>query len=79
MIYKHRILEFIPYDSIKDSNGNYQQILIGYRVSNILSIQTDNIDSAGNIIDAAVSSGANRVDTVSFQLSDENYKKLVMI
>ena len=23
------------YDSIKDSNGNYQQILIGYRVSNI--------------------------------------------
>ena len=29
------------YDSVKDSNGNYQQILIGYRVSNILSIQTD--------------------------------------
>ena len=51
------------YDSIKDSNGNYQQILIGYRVSNILSIQTDKINLAGNIIDAAVSSGANRVDT----------------
>ena len=64
------------YDSIKDSNGNYQQILIGYRVSNILSIQTDNIDSAGNIIDAAVSSGANRVDTVSFQLSDEKLQKI---
>ena len=59
------------YDSIKDLNGNYQQVLIGYRVSNILSIQTGNTDSAGNIIDAAVSSGANRVDTVSFQLSDE--------
>jgi hypothetical protein len=64
------------YDSIKDSNGNYQQILIGYRVSNILSIQTDNIDSAGNIIDAAVSSGANRVDNVSFQLSDEKLQKI---
>ena len=58
------------YDSIKDSNGNYQQILIGYRVSNILSIQTDKINLAGNIIDAAVSSGANRVDNVSFQLSE---------
>lgn len=64
------------YDSIKDSNGNYQQILIGYRVSNILSINTDKIDSAGSIIDAAVSTGANRVDNVSFQLSDEKFKKI---
>jgi len=64
------------YDSIKDSNDNYQQILIGYRVSNILSIQTDKIDSAGNIIDSAVSSGANRVDNVSFQLSEDKLEKI---
>jgi len=64
------------YDSVKDSNGNYQQIIIGYRVSNILSIQTDKIDSAGNIIDVAVSSGANRVDNISFQLSDDKYQKI---
>jgi hypothetical protein len=64
------------YDSMKDSAGNYQQILIGYRVSNILSIQTDQIDSAGNIIDVAVSSGANRVDNVSFQLSDNKLQKI---
>ena len=64
------------YDSIKDSNGNYQQILTGYRVSNILSIQTEKIDSAGNIIDTAVSSGANRVDNVSFQLSDGKLQKI---
>jgi hypothetical protein len=54
------------YDSIKDSNGNWQQILNGYRVSNLLSIQTEKIDSAGDIIDAAVSSGANRIDNVHF-------------
>ena len=64
------------YDSIKDSNGNYQQILIGYRVSNILSIQTEKIESAGNIIDIAVSSGANRVDNVSFQLSDAKLQRI---
>ena len=64
------------YDSIKDSNGNYKQILIAYRVTNILSIQTDKIDSAGNIIDTAVSSGANRVDNVSFQLSDDKFEKI---
>ena len=64
------------YDSIKDFNGNWQQVLTGYRVSNILSIQTDKIGSAGDIIDAAVSSGANRVDNVSFQLSDEKLQKI---
>ena len=64
------------YDSIKDPNDNYQQILIGYRTSNTLSIQTDKIDSAGNIIDTAVSSGANRVDNVSFQLSEDKLQKI---
>ena len=64
------------YDSIKDSDGNWQQILNGYRVSNILSIQTEEIDSAGGIIDVAVSSGANRIDNVSFQLSDDKLQKI---
>ena len=64
------------YDSIKDFSGNWQQILNGYRVSNILLIQTDKINSAGDIIDAAVSSGANRVDNVSFQLSDDKLQKI---
>ncbi|HIH99442.1 MAG TPA: SIMPL domain-containing protein [Nitrosopumilus sp.] len=64
------------YDSIKDSNGNWEQILNGYRVSNILSIKTEKIDSAGDIIDVAVSSGANRVDNVSFELSDAKSQKI---
>jgi len=64
------------YDSIKDFSGNWQQILNGYRVSNILLIQTDKINSAGDIIDTAVSSGANRVDNISFQLSDDKLQKI---
>ena len=64
------------YDSIKDFSGNWQQILNGYRVSNILLIQTDKINSAGDIIDAAVSSGANRVDNISFELSDDKLQKI---
>ena len=58
------------------SDSKDKQILIGYRVSNMLSIQTDKIDSAGNVIDIAVSSGANRVDNISFQLSDEKSQKI---
>ena len=64
------------YDNIEDSNGNWKQIVNGYRVSNILSIQTEKIDSAGDIIDVAVSSGANRVDDISFQLSDNKLEKI---
>ena len=37
------------------SDSKDKQILIGYRVSNMLSIKTDKIDSAGNVIDIAVS------------------------
>ena len=64
------------YDNIEDSDGNWKQIVNAYRVSNILSIQTDKIDSAGDIIDVAVSSGANRVDDVLFQLSDDKLEKI---
>ena len=64
------------YDSIKDFSGNWKQVLNGYRVSNIISIQTEKIDSAGDVIDTAVSSGANRVDNVSFQLSDDRLQKI---
>ena len=41
-----------------------------------MSVQTDKVDSAGHIIDAAVSFGANRVDNVSFQLSDDTSQKI---
>ena len=64
------------YDNIEDSDGNWKQIVNAYRVSNILSIQTEKIDSAGDIIDVAVSSGANRVDDVLFQLSDDKLEKI---
>ena len=67
---------FTIYPLYEWSDVKDEQILIGYRVSNILSIQTDKIDSAGNIIDAAVSSGANRVDNVSFQLSEDKLQKI---
>ena len=68
--------DFRIYPMYDFSDSKDKQILIGYRVANILSIQTDKIDSAGNIIDVAVSSGANRVDNVSFQLSDEKFQNI---
>ena len=61
------------YDSITDpKTGVYvRSELIGYRVSNILTVETTKLSMAGNIIDAATQAGANRVDGVSFTLSPQ--------
>ncbi len=58
------------YDSYEDKmTGRYTQELIGYRVSNIVMVETAKLDAAADIIDGAVSAGANRVDNVYFTLS----------
>ena len=61
------------YDSITDpKTGVYiRSELTGYRVSNILSVKTERLTIAGDVIDAAVQAGANRVDSVYFSLSPE--------
>ena len=60
------------YDSYQDKEtGRYTQELIGYRVSNIVMVETKQLDSAADIIDGGVSAGANRVDSVYFTLSPQ--------
>jgi hypothetical protein len=61
------------YDSITDpKTGIYiRSELTGYRVSNILSVKTDKLTMGGDLIDAAVQAGANRVDSVFFSLSPD--------
>lgn len=44
--------------------------ITGYRVSNVVVIQTKKLDRAGAMIDAAITAGANEVQGVSFGLSD---------
>jgi len=61
------------YDNIIDpKTGVYvRSELTGYRVSNIISVKTERLTIGGDIIDAAVQAGANRVDSVYFSLSPE--------
>lgn len=65
------------YDSYQEQGtGRYTQELVGYRVSNIINVKTEKLDSVASIIDSAVSAGVNRVDSVFFSLSPEVYSKL---
>jgi len=67
-----RLNIFPVYDSYRDQlTGKYTQDLIGYRVTNTITVETTNLDSAADVIDSAVQAGVNRVDSVYFTLSPE--------
>lgn len=48
-----------------------KQVFRGYRVTNLLTVTVKDIAKAGEVIDKATFSGANRVDNISFVLSDQ--------
>jgi len=59
------------YDGYRDGDDRYRQELVGYGVTNTRSVETGRLDAAADIIDSAVSAGANRVDGVYFMLSPD--------
>lgn len=76
----------IPKDSISTSYYNIEpqydyiegkQIFRNYKITNILSVDLTDLDKIGSVIDAAVNSGANSVQGISFKLENpsEYYNK----
>jgi len=45
--------------------------IVGYRASNTVTVTVRDLSRVGNVIDAATNAGANKVNGVSFELSDE--------
>lgn len=56
-------------------NYNYTEFggqeLTGYTVTNSIMVESSNLSNVSDWIDAAVSAGANRVDSLSFTVSEE--------
>jgi uncharacterized protein len=50
----------------------------GYQTYHSMQVEVSEIESAGNIIDAVVQAGANRIDGVYFGLSDSKMEELRM-
>ena len=53
-----------------------KQVLIGYKALNSITIQSSQLDKSGEWIDAAISAGANRVDSLSFLASQQLQNKI---
>ena len=49
--------------------------IVGYTVSNIITVRTETFDLVPRIIDDSVGAGANRVDSVSFVLRDDKTQR----
>lgn len=70
-------------DSIKTTSYSLQPVwewhdskkknyLTGYRAHNEITILTKQVKNVGNIIDAAVNSGANQIQSINFTLENKN-------
>lgn len=51
-------------------NSTQPPRLVGYEVSNTLTITVRNLDTLGALLDRSVASGSNRIDGISFELAD---------
>jgi uncharacterized protein YggE len=54
-----------------DTNGRGTPPIVGYRVTNIVTVRTNQLNLAPGIIDEGVRAGANRVDAVTFGLRND--------
>lgn len=63
------------YDYSTDGKGR----VVGYRVVNEVKIAVENIGAVGNIIDTAVSSGANEVRNISFYAVGYSEQKMTAL
>lgn len=45
--------------------------LSGYRASNTLQVQVDDLDLVGKVIDAGIKAGLNRLESLEFQIKEE--------
>ena len=56
--------------------GVFDQEVTYYQVTNTLLVELRDIQRAGEVVDTAVNNGANRINYVSFTLSDEKQESL---
>ena len=53
-----------------------KQILVGYKAVNGVIVSTSQLNKAGQLIDSAVSAGANRIDYLYFTISDQKQNEV---
>jgi uncharacterized protein YggE len=64
------------YQRVRTAEGGPQEPTIaGYRATNTIVVTLDDISLLGQVIDAGVSTGANKIEGISFQLKDDSRQR----
>jgi len=56
----------------RQADENWKPEIIGYEVLNSITIKTKQLELAGTLLEAANEAGANTIDAVGFELSDDH-------
>lgn len=59
------------YSRVRPDIANQEPQITGYRASYTLSVVVDEIDAAGDVVDAGLNAGANQLQGVQFTLQDD--------
>lgn len=69
MVIKTQRLDLSPMYEQRDSGRRLPKV-VGYRASSTISVQVDDVDAVGRVIDAGIGAGANSLGGLSFTLRD---------
>ncbi len=58
--------------SVREADQPIEPRIIGYRASNTVQVQVDDLNLVGTVIDAGVNAGANQLESLSFELKDDS-------
>ena len=64
------------YPDCEDWEKEYVSDVYGWKVVHSLTVETEDLDSGGDLVDAAVDAGASDIDSVSFTLTDATKEEL---
>lgn len=71
-------IETVDYNvqKIREWDHNLERMVDkGFRVYNVFKLTTTNLDKVGDYLDVAVQAGANNIDSVNFELSEDEMEK----
>lgn len=66
-------------DYARDETGREPARIVGYRAINMVQVTVDEVARLGGVIDAAIAAGANRVQSIQFQLRDRHAAHLAAL
>jgi uncharacterized protein YggE len=68
-------LDLSPVYDHRPRSDDGPPVVVGYQASNVVTVRLEDLAKVGEVVDAAIGAGANRVEGISFELEDDDAAK----